>query len=70
MQPDATGRKMERNRMLVERQRTERERQRTERERRTDAKGTRSCQERYFYCTLLVFCFNILETCIKFNLNS
>ena len=37
---------VERNRMLVERQRTERER-------RADAKGTRSCQERYFYCKLL-----------------
>ena len=34
---------MERLRMLVERQRTERER-------REDAKGTRSFQERYFYC--------------------
>ena len=55
MQLDATGRKMERNRMLVERQRTERERQRTERERRTDAKGTRSCQERYFYCILIIY---------------
>ena len=40
---DATERKMERCRMLVERQRTERKR-------RADAKGKRSCQERYFYC--------------------
>ena len=43
---------MERHRMLLERQRTERERQWTERERRMDANGTRSCQERYFYCNI------------------
>ena len=35
----------------MERIRVSVERQRTERERRADAKGTRSCQERCFYCT-------------------
>ena len=48
MSADATGRKMERIRMSVERLRILVEHQRTERERRADAKGMRSCQERYF----------------------
>ena len=39
---------VERNRMLVERQRTERDR-------RAELKGTRSCQERYFYCFVMPF---------------
>ena len=40
----------ERIRMSVERRRMLVECQRMERERRADAKGTRSCQRRYFYC--------------------
>ena len=42
----------ERQRTLVERIRTTVERHRTESERRADAKGTRSCQDRYFYCMI------------------
>ena len=58
---NVSGRKMECIRMLVERRRMSVERrrmlvesQRTERERRAYAKGTRSYQERYFYCRLFV----------------
>ena len=40
---------MERIQMSVESRRMLVERQRTEREQRADAKGTRSCQERYDY---------------------
>ena len=55
---EATGRKIEpirmsveRRRMSVERRRMLVERQQTEREWQADAKGTRSCQERYFTVT-------------------
>ena len=48
---------MEPIRMSVERRRMLVERERTERERRAVAKGTRSCQERYFYCKLNVVSF-------------